>query len=131
MNQSRILIVDDDPNISRLVAMLLVKLGDHRVCIENRPYAALAAAEKFQPDLILLNVDMPGKDGGEVATEFRADPRFEKVPILFLTSLVSPNEAADDAVMRGGMPFLSKPVNPQALNRTVKRLLGQPVHAVA
>jgi len=125
MIRSRILIIDDDPNLSRLVATLLVKLGDHEVCIENRSYAARATAEEFHPDLMLLDVDMPGKDGGQVAAEFQADPRFANVPIIFLTSLISPNEAADDAVMRGGMPFLAKPVNPQALARTVRRLLAE------
>lgn len=126
MKKSRILIVDDDPSISRLVAMLLTRCSNCEVRIENRPYAAKAAAEEFRPELILLDVDMPGKDGGQVAAEFQADPIFAKVPIVFITSLVSTHEAADDAVMRGGMPFLSKPVNPKALERTIKRLLGSP-----
>lgn len=125
MNKSRILIIDDDPKISKLVALLLTRMSSCEVCVENRPHAAKATASEFRPDLILLDVDMPGKDGGQVATEFRADPRFADVPIVFLTSLISPSEAGSEAVMRGGMPFLSKPVNPMALQRTIKRLLGK------
>jgi len=125
MNKSRILIIDDDPNISRLVATLLTRCSNCEVRVENRPFAAKAAAEEFRPELILLDVDMPGKDGGEVAAEFHADPRFANVPIVFLTSLISPHEITEEAVMRGGMPFLSKPVNPKALDRTIKQLLGK------
>lgn len=125
MNKSRILIVDDDAKISRLVALLLTRFSNCEVYVENRPFAAKAAAELFRPELILLDVDMPGKDGGQVAAEFRADPRFASLPIIFLTSLISPNEVGDEAVIRGGMPFLSKPVNQEVLNRTVKRMLAK------
>lgn len=125
MNKSRILIVDDDASISKLVALLLTRTGRYEVFVENRPFAAKAAATNFHPDLILLDVDMPGLDGGQVAAGFRADPRFAAVPIVFITSLMPPSEAGQDAVMRGGMPFLSKPVNPGALERTIKRLLGK------
>ena len=131
MNKSRILIVDDDPNISRLTATLLSKLGDYEVCVENRSHAAMATARQFRPDLILLDVDMPGKDGGQVAAEFKADRCFANVPIVFQTSLVSPNEAKNEAVMRGGMPFLAKPINPQALSRTLRDLLGKGVQVAA
>jgi CheY-like chemotaxis protein len=131
MNKNRILVVDDDPNISRLVGILLTKLGGHEVRIENRPHAALAAAGEFLPHLIVLDVDMPGKDGGEVAAEFQADPRFANVPIVFLTSLVEHAEAADWALMSGGIPFLAKPVNPQALKDTVKSLIEKNMAAAA
>jgi CheY-like chemotaxis protein len=131
MNKNRILIVDDDPNISRLVGMLLTKLGGHEVCIENSPHAALTAAAEFRPDVIVLDVDMPGKDGGAVAAEFQADPRFAKVPIVFLTSLVAHSEAGEWALLSGGIPFLAKPVNPQALNQTVNDLISQAALAAA
>lgn len=125
MNKSRVLIVDDDQNNLRLVAMLLTRCSNCEVRTENRPYAAKAAAMAFLPELIMLDVDMPGKDGGQVAAEIKADPMFEKVPIIFLTSLISPNETGGEMCMRGGMPFLSKPVNPKLLDRTIKSLLGK------
>jgi len=124
VKRNRILIIDDDPNISRLVATMLNRLGGYDVCIENRSYAAQAAAERFDPDLVLLDVNMPGKDGGEVASELKADPRFTNVPIVFLTSLISPSETGEGAIMNSGMPFLAKPVNPHALARTVKILIA-------
>jgi DNA-binding response OmpR family regulator len=131
MHKPRILVVDDDPNISNLLAVLLTRCSGCEVRVENRPYAARAAAAEFLPELILLDVDMPGKDGGELAAEFQADPCFAKVPIIFLTSLVSPDEGGEEVVMRGGMPFLGKPVNHKVLDRTIKRLLGKTTELAA
>ena len=68
---------------------------------------------------------MPGKDGGEVAREFRADPAFSKVPILFLTSLVSSAEAGKREIKRGTQRFLAKPVNPEVLLTVVDRMLKE------
>ena len=131
MNKSRILIIDDDANISKLVALLLTRTGHFEVFVENRPFAAKSAATHFRPDLILLDVDMPGKDGGQVAAEFGADPKFSAVPVVFVTSLMPPSEGGSEAVMRGGKLFLSKPVNPVALERTIKRLIGKDCAAAA
>jgi CheY-like chemotaxis protein len=131
MNTTRILVVDDDQNISRLVGILLKKLGGYEVRIENCSHLALKVAEEFRPNLIVLDVDMPGKDGGAVAADFQNDPRFAKIPIVFLTSLVTHLEAGEWEVMSGGIPFLAKPVNPQALSTTVKDLLSRSYAAAA
>jgi CheY-like chemotaxis protein len=77
----------------------------------------------LRPHLILLDVDMPGKDGGDVAREIQAEPALCSVPILFLTSLVSTAEAGNSEIVRGGMRFLAKPVNPKILIDTVDRML--------
>jgi CheY-like chemotaxis protein len=131
VNKPRILIVDDDANIARLTVAHLEKSGEYEILVENRSFAALAAARKFRPDLVLLDVDMPGKDGGQVAAELKADPALAHTPVVFLTSLISPSEARDGAAMRGGMPFLAKPVNPRVLDQTVRAMLGRPVNAAA
>lgn len=124
MNKPRILIVDDEPNLSSLVRLLLEKTRDFEVRVENRSYHALAVAKEFLPDLVLLDVDMPGKDGGEVAAEIKADPVLGGIPVVFLTSLISQAEAGDGETIRGGNHYLAKPVNPKVLVETVKRLLA-------
>ena len=130
MIQHRILVVDDEPNLSGLVRLLLERTKRFEVRVENRSTLALAAAREFRPNMILLDVDMPGKDGGEVAREIQADPQLFGVPVLFLTSLISPAEAADARIVRGGMRFLSKPVNPKSLIDAVDGMLASRVHAV-
>lgn len=123
MSKSKILVVDDDPSLSRLLAVILNRVGGYDVCEENRSYAALATAREFRPDVVLLDVDMPGKDGGEVARDLAADPQLGRVPILFFTSLISTAEAGQHEVCRSGKMFLAKPVNPVALVGAVGRML--------
>jgi len=124
MNRSRILVVDDEPNLSQLVRLFLEKTQRFEVRVENRPALALSAAREFLPDLILLDVDMPGKDGGDVEREIRKEPALTGVPILFLTSLVSRAEAGESEVLRGGKRFLAKPVSPGVLINCVDNILA-------
>ena len=127
MTKPRILVVDDDPSLCRLLKMTIEKSGRFEVRSENLACSVLRAAREFKPDMILLDVDMPGRDGGETAIALRADPDFANVPILFLTALVSEHEAGIRAVVRGGMRFLAKPVNPQALLHEIRSTLNETI----
>jgi DNA-binding response OmpR family regulator len=124
MTKTRILVVDDEPNLSGLVRLFLEKTQRFEVRVENRSTLALAVAREFRPEMILLDVDMPGKDGGEVAREIQADALLCSTPILFFTSLISREEAGERATMRGGMRFLSKPVDSKVLIETIDLILA-------
>lgn len=124
MEKIKIMVVDDDPNLSRLVKLFLEKTRLYHVLEENLPSRALTTAREFRPDAILLDVNMPGKDGGELARDFAADAKLKDLPLLFFTSLISSEEAGQHEVYRGGMPFLAKPLNPSALVGAVERLLA-------
>jgi DNA-binding response OmpR family regulator len=117
--------VDDDPNLSGLVRLFLEKTQR----FENRSALAFSADREFRPDMILLDVDMPGKDGGNVAREIEADSTLRGVPILFCTSLISREDAGQRDVVRGGKRFLAKPVDPKVLIATIDRILAEQVHA--
>jgi CheY-like chemotaxis protein len=125
MSNPRILVVDDDPNLSGLVRLILQKTQRFDVRVENRSALALQVAREYLPHLVLLDVDMPGKDGGEVSREIRADPVLRDVPVIFFTSLISRAEAGEREVVRGGMRFLAKPVIPKVLVETVDRVLAE------
>jgi CheY-like chemotaxis protein len=125
MNKTRILVVDDEPNLSDLVRLFLERTKRFEVRAENRPGNVLAAAREFHPDMILLDVDMPGQDGGEVARDLEADPILRGVPILFFTSLISSAEAGDRITMRGGMRFLAKPLNPKILISVIDQVMAE------
>ena len=118
MSKAKILIVDDDAKISSLVGLILRRNG-YDVREENRSFAALATAREFRPDLALLDVDMPGKDGGTVAAELAADRDLAHMPVIFVTSLVRPDETG----MHGSARFISKPVDMAILLATVKEVL--------
>lgn len=123
MNQHRILIVDDDPKLSGVVRFFLEKAQRFEVRVENRSSQALAVAREFRPDVVLLDIDMPGKDGGDVARELMSKAAIPGSAILFLTSLVSSSEAGEQAMFRGGMRFLAKPVNSKVLIDAVDQVL--------
>lgn len=125
MNKTRILVVDDEPNLSDLVRLFLEKTKRFEVRVENRPGNVLAAAREFRPEMVLLDVDMPGQDGGEVARDIEADPVLRGTPILFFTSLISSGEAGDRITMRGGMRFLAKPLNPKILIGVIDQVMAE------
>jgi DNA-binding response OmpR family regulator len=124
MTKTRILIVDDDVNLSRLSAMILEESGAYEVLTEKDSRRALTVARQFRPELMLFDVDMPDKSGGDLAAEASNDPVLRTTPILFLTGLLSKSEAGNDQVECGGMPFLAKPVVPEVLLASVGRLLA-------
>ena len=127
MSKRRVLIVDDDANLSRLSGMILENSGKYEVMIVNESLRALPAALQFRPDVMLLDVDMPGKSGGDLASEAALDPRLREVPILFLTGLVRPDETSAGPIESGGMQFLAKPVDSAQLLAAIAALLSPAV----
>jgi CheY-like chemotaxis protein len=120
--ERRILIVDDDRESTHVVKILLEKIGHHLVLEENDAAKAQQSARNFRPDLILLNIMMPERDGGDIAAEIEADPRMQRTPIIFLTALVTKSEArAGRRIQRH--PILAKPINvPELINRLEENL---------
>jgi DNA-binding response OmpR family regulator len=107
--KKRILLVDDQSDITRLLKQGLEQTNDYAVREENDSRAALAAAEEFQPHLILLDVMMPGMDGGELAVSLRASSKLKTVPIVFLTAAITKEEVAERDGRTGGWPIIAKP----------------------
>lgn len=126
MIKRRVLVVDDDVNLSRLAGMILESSGKYEVMIVNQSARALAAAVQFNPEILLLDVDMPGKGGGDLAREAALDSRLRDIPILFLTGLVRREETLEGPIERGGQQFLAKPVDPAQLLASVASLIPTP-----
>jgi CheY-like chemotaxis protein len=124
--KKRILVVDDERSITRLLKLNLEQTGDYEVATENIAKAALAAAVKFRPDLILLDVMMPDMDGGDVASQLDASPAMKGVPIVYLTAAITKQEVRATHGNIGGQPFLAKPVNLQEVIACLEQHLGAP-----
>jgi CheY-like chemotaxis protein len=122
--KKRILAVDDRASNTRLVKLYLERTGNYVVREVNNPNAALSAAEEFQPQLILLDVMMPGLDGGDLAACFQASPKLKAVPIVFLTAAVTKGEVEAGGGRIGGNDFLAKPVVLTEMLNCLKRHLG-------
>jgi len=118
--KKRVLIIDDESGFTRLVKLTLERTGNYMVREQNDGSQAWLTAREFRPDIIFLDVVMPKADGGEVAQQIRSDPMLSKVPIIFLTALVSQRESHHDF---GGFPFLAKPVGIDAIRNTIEEHL--------
>ena len=121
--KKRILVVDDEASITRLLKLNLEQTNDYEVRTENDATAALAAAEEFKPDLILLDVMMPGMDGGELAASFQANATLKSVPIVILTAAATKGEVYARGGKVGGLPFLAKPVEIAEVIASIKQNL--------
>jgi signal transduction histidine kinase len=116
-----IMIVDDDPTARETISAILDGLGHQLEVASNGP-EAIYQAEKITPDLILLDVMMPGMDGFSVCQYMREDPRLREVPILLLTAL-DDRESRLNGLRAGADDFLSKPIDPQELRARVATIL--------
>ena len=109
MRTTRILIVDDEPDFTALLKENLEESGDFLVRQINDSSLALKAAREFRPHLCIVDVVMPGMDGGDVVAQMRAEPALSKVPVMMLTALVEENpDSCDGETQTGGLPFVSK-----------------------
>jgi CheY-like chemotaxis protein len=122
--KKRILVVDDEAQNTRLLKLYLERTDDYVVREENDAQAAFSAAEEFEPDLILLDVMMPGVDGGELATRFQASTKLKTVPTVFLTAAITQAEVNARGGLVGGKPFLAKPVVLSEVLACLKQHLG-------
>ena len=115
MKKTRILAIDDDVNATRMVKLALEGTGRYEVWQLNDSAGAVAVAREVRPDLILLDIRMPGAEGVEVAFQIRSDQELQRTPVVFLTSLVSEQEAITDGTPVGAFHFVAKPPRLQRL----------------
>jgi CheY-like chemotaxis protein len=123
----RIQIIDDNVALTTLLAKALARFGYEPV-VENNPLLAVNTVRHYMPDLILLDVMMPERDGGRVLADLRSDLSLRYIPVILLTAIA---REAQTLANTGGIlsPVLSKPVQLQELlaviDSTIKASLNQ------
>ena len=118
--QHNILVVDDDPGMIRLMARMLSGLGQFRFA--TRGEAAIQLVRDWQPDLLILDAEMPEMSGFQVCEEIKSDPAIRDVPIIFVTSH-SDHDFEVKGLEIGAADFIAKPVNEALLLARVKTQL--------
>lgn len=120
----KILVVDDEAILTKMVKMNLERTGNYVVHTENEGSKALQAAREFKPDLILMDVMMPDMNGDEVIAEMHDDPNLASIPHVFMTAIVSKAETEEMGNNIGGNEFLAKPVKTEEIIATIERILS-------
>ena len=119
--KARVLMADDEESFLRLVKMNLERTRRYEVTTISDPLAVLDTARANKPDIILMDVVMPGKDGLDLVQELKADPDLQSIPVIMLTALASDLEKG--AVTKDGVLFLSKPVEIKQLVHCIQERL--------
>ena len=123
--KKRILVVDDEPALTRMVKLNLERTGNYEVRTENQGGMAVQAAREFKPDLIFLDVMMPDMSGDEVSAQLREDEELSNIKYIFMTAIVTKDETEAMGSNIGGNEFLAKPVKTDELIATIERVLGE------
>lgn len=122
MGTKKILIVDDEPNIVISLEFLMRREG-FEVAVARDGDAAVATLESFHPDLVLLDVMMPGKSGFEVCQHIRGLPALQATKVVMLTAKGRDTEVAKGIAL-GADAYVTKPFSTKDLATKVKELLG-------
>ena len=121
MSLKRILYAEDEPLIQAVAKLALEKVGGFEVLICNSGAEALEKVAAFAPDLILLDVVMPGLDGPATLQRLRLDPATSAIPVVFLTANAQPGEVAQYKSL-GAMDVVAKPFNPMTLAAQIRAI---------
>jgi len=121
ISTAKILVIDDEPEITEIVETFLAEAGYH-VAVENSSDNAVKKARAFKPDVILLDIMMPGQDGYSICQELKADPEYANIPVIFLTGK-DRNDDMGRSFRSGGDMFIKKPFSCERLMEIVNIVL--------
>ena len=121
---NRILYVEDEPDIQAVARIALEAVGGFEIRICNTGEEALQSAADFAPDLLLLDVMMPGLDGPSTLAELRKLPAFAQTPAIFMTAKVQPQEV-EQLRSQGAIDVIAKPFDPMTLADSIRTIWAQ------
>jgi len=121
-HMKKVLLIDDDADVRRIGSMSLRKLGGFEVLLASSGAEGLVMAEQLLPDLILLDIVMPGLDGMVTIAELKKSPMTKAIPVIFLTGAreLSPPERIRDV---GALGVIFKPLDPLKLPSQARELV--------
>jgi len=118
----KVLLVDDEDDIRTIGQLSLARVGGWQCALAAGGQAALELAQSFHPDLVLLDVMMPGMDGPSTLQALRQLPATRDVPVIFMTAKVQKHEVARYLEL-GALGVISKPFDPMSLPADIRRLV--------
>jgi two-component system OmpR family response regulator len=116
---NRILYVEDEPDIQAVTKLALEEIGGFTLEVCGNGDEALAKAVEFAPDLLLLDVMMPGMDGPTTLKALREIPQLTETPAIFMTAKVQPHEVEEYKAL-GAIDVIAKPFDPMTLSENLR-----------
>ncbi|MEM6910933.1 MAG: response regulator [Verrucomicrobiota bacterium] len=121
----RLLLIDDEAEFTDLLQLNFSRDERFVTEVENNPLHALSTAQKFRPDVILLDIVMPGADGGDVRVSLQSDSLLRRVPVILVSALVQHQDTDPDAVVETSDGIIiAKPVRMPHLITCIEEALG-------
>ncbi len=120
-----ILIIEDQPDIVDLIDLILQR-GGYRVMRAYNGTEGLELTRKHKPDVVLLDVMVPGLDGWEYHAALREDPELRHIPVIYVTARASAEERLRALNEEGAAAYIIKPFSPRELLRTIEYVLRHP-----
>lgn len=124
MSMKKILIIDDEKEFCAMIKEEIEVITSFTVDCCSNAMRALDRVKATKPDLILLDVMMPGLTGPEIASQLKSSEETKNIPIVFLTAVLEEEEAEKEKHLIGGERFLGKPVRIEELLYVVNKLIG-------
>lgn len=119
----KILLIDDEADIRKIAKLSLEAVGKHTVVLAANAQEGLALAASQRPELIILDVMMPGMDGVSTLAALRKDPALAAIPVIFMTAKVQRAET-EHYTKLGAVGVIGKPFDPMTLPTEIKMILG-------
>ena len=124
MDIATILVVEDDPDIQKVIRMSLKFRGVRQVVVASDGDECLAIVNKVRPDLILMDVNMPRRDGYDTCRMLKANPDTQGIPVMFLTAKAQQSDQ-DMGFDAGALGYLTKPFDPMTLYDKILEILDE------
>jgi CheY-like chemotaxis protein len=118
----KVLLIDDEEDIRKIGKLSLEAVGHHQAVVAATAIEGIDQAKVSCPDLILMDVRMPGMDGLTALAELRRMPELRHIPVVFMTAKVQRNEVAHYVAM-GAIGVIEKPFDPMRLPGEIQRIL--------
>lgn len=116
----KILIVDDEPDMLKLLSMILREKTPYEITTTNNPVEAVELAKKGDFDLVITDLKMPGLDGLQLLEEIKK--RDQDIPVIIITAYGT-IDAATEAIEKGGFDFITKPFKKEQILFTIEKAL--------
>jgi len=120
----KVLLIDDEADIRKIAKLSLEAIGQHETLLAASAQEGIALAASERPDLIILDMMMPGMDGISTLAALRATPETARIPVIFMTAKVQRSEAEHYKSL-GAAGVIAKPFDPMTLPAEIAAIVGR------